>query len=107
MTGEGVQDGRVDEVEGLRPPDAGPDGGPAETRSPLPLWDRVKYLLLLTLVWFMVVWAAMANNPILPFEDSMRIEAEESWWLLALIGVELLRQLHFLVTERWSAYHLF
>jgi hypothetical protein len=25
-------------------------------------WDRVKFLLLLTLIWFILVWSAMAST---------------------------------------------
>ena len=56
------------------------------TRKPLPLWDRIKFLLLLTLVWFILVWAAMADNPLLPFSDAIRIEARAG-----LVGVRPVR----------------
>ena len=43
-------------------------------------------------IWLVVVWAAMADNPLLPFVDAVRIHVVESQWLLWLMGLELLRQ---------------
>jgi cell division protease FtsH len=77
------------------------------TRKPLPLWDRVKFLLLLTALYWFFVWGSMADNPLLPFADAVRDEAEAKWWLFLLGGIELLRQTHYLVSEHWAAYHQF
>jgi cell division protease FtsH len=77
------------------------------TRKPLPLWDRVKFLLLLTALFWFFVWGAMADNPLLPFVDALQDEIEAKWWLFLLGGIELARQLHYLVSEHWAAYHRF
>ena len=93
--------------EGLPSPGehaAEPEG---RTRKRLPLWDRIKFLILLGIVWWLMVWAAMASNPILPFADAVRIQLRSNWWLLALMGLEIVRQIHFLISEHWSAYHRF
>ena len=94
-------------LEGLRPPESGPENQDRPTRPKLKLWDRIKITLLLTIVWFLLVWAAMANNPILPFVDAMRAQVTEAGWVLVLLGLEVLRQIHFLISERSSAYHRF
>jgi cell division protease FtsH len=93
--------------EGLTPPDEPPHGAQSRTRKPMALWDRLRLLLLVALAWLVVVWASMADNPLLPFVDAVRIQTVESQWLLWLAGVELIRQVHFFVSERWSRYHLF
>src|SRR5438128_247550 len=77
------------------------------TRKPLALWDRIKYLLLLTALFWFFVWAAMADNPLLPFGDAVNDEVRAKSWIFVLGGVELLRQLHYLISERWAAYHRF
>ena len=77
------------------------------TRKPLPLWDRVKFLLLLAGLYWFFVWGSMADNPLLPFVDAVRDEAAAKWWLFLLGGIELLRQTHYLVSEHWAAYHQF
>jgi cell division protease FtsH len=77
------------------------------TRKPLALWDRVKFLLLLTALYWFFVWGAMADNPLLPFVDAAYDEAQAKWWLFLLGGIELLRQMHSLISEHWAAYHRF
>src|SRR5215204_2001531 len=77
------------------------------TRKPLPLWDRVKFLVLLTALFWFFVWGAMADNPLLPFVDALYDEAEAKWWLFLLGGIEVVRQTHYLVSEHWAAYHRF
>ena len=98
--------------DGLAPP-ADPPAAAAEPppvrpkRPKAPFWHRIRLLVLLGLVWLIVVWAAMADNPLLPFVDAVRIQLVESQWLLWLMGLELLRQIHYFVSERWSLYHRF
>jgi cell division protease FtsH len=93
--------------EGLRPPDGRPRDDDRPTRKPLPIWDRIKFLLLLILVWFILVWSAMANNPLVGFQDAMRLEARSGVWVFVLIGLEALRQIHFLISEHWAGYYRF
>jgi hypothetical protein len=93
--------------EGLRPPGERPRDDDRPTRKPLGLWDRVKFLLILVLIWFILVWSAMANNQLVGFSDGMRTEARAGVWVFILIGLEALRQLHFLISEHWAAYHRF
>src|SRR6266566_9276711 len=86
-------------------PDSPP--GPRETRKRLPTWERVKFTLLLALLWLALVWASMADNPLLPFRDAAREQLRSGRWVFVLLGVEILRQIHFLISEHWSAYHRF
>src|SRR5712691_5897082 len=98
--------------------DQGPPGAPPPhsgrprdedrlTRKPLTVWDRIKFLLLLVLLWFVLVWSAMANNPLVGFSDAMRGQLRTGWWVFILLGLEVLRQVHFFVSERSIAYHRF
>ena len=93
--------------EGLSAPDEPPHAPPAPTRPKIPLWNRIRLLLLLTIAWLILVWAAMADNPLLPFVDSVRIQLHDSQWLIWLAGLELLRQVHYLVAERSARYYRF
>ena len=52
------------DVAGLPPPGERPRDDDRPTRKPLPFWDRIKFLLLLALLWFILVWSVMANDPI-------------------------------------------
>jgi cell division protease FtsH len=113
-------------MDKAQPPDiiaAGPPGAPPPppppppsgrvrdedrlTRKPLSVWDRIKFLLLLGLVWILLVWSVMANNPLVGFSDAVRIEVRTGWWVFILLGLEVLRQVHFIVSERSAGYHSF
>jgi cell division protease FtsH len=93
--------------EGLPSPGKHAPEPEEKTRKPLPLWDRLKFLLLLGVAWLILLWASMAGNPILPFTDAVRLQVRSGWWLLALMGLEVIRQLHFLISEHWARYHRF
>ncbi|MFY9932417.1 MAG: AAA family ATPase [Streptosporangiaceae bacterium] len=95
------------DVAGLPPPGARPRDDDRPTRKPLAFWDRIKFLLLLALLWFVLVWSVMANNPIVPFVDAMRIEVRTGWWVFVLGGLEVIRQIHFLISEHSRAYYRF
>ena len=109
----------------MAPPDqSGPEsapGGPqpssrprAEdrlTRKRLPLWDRIKLLLMLGILWLVLVWTVVANGGPQKFDslfaDAWRTEVRNARWLIVLIGLEVLRQIHFLVSEHWAGYNQF
>jgi cell division protease FtsH len=88
-----------------------PGGRPKDedrlTRKPLAFLDRIKFLLLLGLVWFILVWSVMANDPIVGFTDAMRIEVHQGWWVFVLLGLEVIHQVHFFISEHSRAYHRF
>ena len=77
------------------------------TRRRLSLWDRSKWLILLIVIWLLLVWSLMANNPLIGFVDACKIEAQIGWWVFILIGLELIHQIHFFISERSAAYHQF
>src|SRR5436305_1274713 len=101
---------------GLSPPDTGPAAfgfksrerlEDRTTRKPMGTWDRIKILVLLIGLWFVFVLAATGDNPILPFREAMKEQARSKWWILALIGIEVLRQVHYVLSERSEGYHKF
>jgi cell division protease FtsH len=77
------------------------------TRKPLGLWDRIKFLVLLGVIWILLVWSVMANDPLVGFSDAVRIEVRTGWWVFVLAGLELIRQIHFLISEHWRGYYRF
>ncbi|CAN5675842.1 AAA family ATPase [soil metagenome] len=79
-----------------------------KTRRSLALWDRVKILVLLLGVWFILVWYTMVQfQGIMPFADALNQTARAQGWLLVLAGLELVRQIHYFVAEHWAAYYRF
>ncbi|WP_131770886.1 AAA family ATPase [Candidatus Protofrankia californiensis] len=91
----------------IGPVDPPPSQSSRPVRRPLVLWDRVKFLILFAALFGFVVAAAMSDNPIMGWSDAVREQASTSWWLLALIAVEVIHQVHMFVGERSSAYYVF
>jgi ATP-dependent Zn protease len=88
-----------------------PDGA-RQTRKPLPLWDRLKFIVLLTALWFIVVWYQLANNPDIQrdgFKAAAQLELQlrsgQGRWLVLLLAIEVARQISYLLSERWPAYY--
>ncbi len=78
-----------------------------KTRRPLAFWDRAKILLLLLGAWGVLLWASMARNQLIPFQDALILNVRSNGWLLVLAGLEFLRQVHYLISERSARYHQF
>jgi cell division protease FtsH len=97
--------------EGLRPPGGRPRDSDRLTRKRLPLWDRIKLLIMLAILWLVLVWTVIAREPperfTTAFADAWRTEVRSAWWLLIVMGLEVLRQLHFIVSEHWAGYNQF
>jgi cell division protease FtsH len=93
------------------PPYRGRAGRPKDedrsTRKPLAFWDRIRILLFLFIVFGVLVWGSVASNPLLTLQDALILNSRSNGWLLALAGLELVRQVHYLISERWAGYHRF
>ena len=70
-----------------------------KVRVHLSAFDRTKFIFLFVGVYLILVWAALADNPLLSFSDGCIQISKSRWWLFALLGVEIVRQLHFLLSE--------
>src|SRR6266508_1480671 len=77
------------------------------TRKRLAWWDRVKIEALLGVLFGAFVWAEKANNPILPLGEALNQTLRTKWWVLALASAELIRQIHYFISERSAGYHRF
>ena len=83
-------------------------GAEAETRKPLAWWDRIKFLLLFFLLFWFFVWSEVSDdNPFNTFGDALENTLRTKWPLFVAIGLELVRQLHYLVAERSPRYYRF
>jgi cell division protease FtsH len=78
-----------------------------ETRRRLPIWDRLKFIIGLVLLWLVLLWYEKTTIPIISWHDAVVLTARSFWWVLALLGLEVLRQIHFLISEHWAGYHRF
>ncbi|GAA4229825.1 hypothetical protein GCM10023075_38150 [Streptosporangium album] len=94
--------------EGLRAPGSGPTDPHPRTRKRMPFWDRVKFVVILTIIYFILVWNAMASyEGIMSFREALVVTAVAAPWIFWLLGAEVLRQVHFFVSERSAGYHRF
>ena len=76
-----------------------------KTRVQLSVYDRTKFLALFAITFFLLAWASMADNPLLSFSDAFTRTADEKIWLIVLIGIEIIRQMHFALAEILAPYH--
>jgi cell division protease FtsH len=77
------------------------------TRRKLAFWDRIKWLLLLAIIWLLLVLSMMGDDPLVGFVDACRIQVHMAYWVFILMGLELVHQLHFFISEHWAGYNQF
>ncbi|MDQ6945436.1 MAG: hypothetical protein M3256_03995, partial [Actinomycetota bacterium] len=54
-----------------------------------------------------MLWSARSTDPLLSVRDGVSFQLAAKWWLEALIVIEALRQVHFLISEHVAGYHRF
>ena len=87
-----------------------PRASERQTRARAVLWDRIKLLLFLGILWLAglaVVWSTTVRPLEGPFLDAVRIAVDDYWWLLALMVLEFTRQVHYFIEERSKGYYRF
>ncbi|WP_214110521.1 AAA family ATPase [Acrocarpospora catenulata] len=94
--------------EGLRAPGSGPDDRDPKTRKRMAFWDRSKIIIILGLAFLLLAVKTYGEfDGIMTFQDALYEQAKATPWLLYLIGLDALRQVHFLISERSAGYHRF
>jgi hypothetical protein len=63
-------------------------------------WDRSRIVLALVVLWWLLLWTDLSNNPIESFSTVFHLQLSSLWWVEALIGFEILRQVHYRICER-------
>ena len=77
------------------------------TRRKLSGWDRCKYTLLLGGLFVFYWWQKIDDNPIKSVNDAFWETIRQQAWILVLLILEWIRQLHFLIAEHSSRYYHF
>jgi ATP-dependent Zn protease len=78
------------------------------TRKRLSWWDRIKFIVLFLVAWLVLFWSTYAEfTPLISVRDAFVRTLHSAAWVLVLLGVEILRQTHFLISEHSAAYHAF
>ncbi|MFM7893920.1 MAG: AAA family ATPase [Actinomycetota bacterium] len=73
-------------------------------RRPLMIYDRIKVSTLLVGTFFLLAFLKMADNPLIGFGDGVRMTFNSYGWLLTLVSLDIIRQLHYFVAERSAKY---
>lgn len=76
-----------------------------KTRVHLSFYDRIKFILLFFIVYLVLVWASLADNPLLSIGDAFNEVTRSRTWLVYLVIIEMLRQMHFIISELAAPYH--
>ena len=78
-----------------------------ETRKPRTFWMRSRLLILIAAIWGLLFWYALSSDPLLSIHDGLVQTWNSKWWLAVLFAAELIRQIHYIISERWGAYNHF
>lgn len=103
-----MSDGKGTNILADRP--SRPRASERQTRAPAVMWDRIKLLIFLGILWLAglaVVWSTTVRPLDGPFVDAVRIAVNDYWWLLALMALEFVRQVHYFIEERSKGYYRF
>ena len=80
------------------------------TRAKAATWDRIKLLLLLSILWLAglaVIWSTTVKPLAGPFSDAIRLAVADYAWILILMAIEFVRQIHYFLEERSKGYYRF
>ncbi len=85
----------------------GPDDRTPKVRKKMMFFDRSKIILGLLVYFGFALAKRHADDPLTSWGDAIRGEGKAKRLVFILIGIELIRQLHYLFCQRSSTYHLF
>ena len=71
------------------------------------MWDRVKVVVLLGTFLAMTAAYKQSRIPIMSYGEALWNQLQAKWWIVAVMGLEVLRQVHYLVSERSAGWHRF
>jgi cell division protease FtsH len=75
------------------------------TRRRSELWDRTRILWLLAVLFAFFVWRRTDDNPLMSVADAARETWDSQRLIEILFGLEVVRQLHYLLSERSWRWH--
>ena len=69
--------------------------------------DRIKVLILLTVVLLLCTSEQKTQIPLMTWGEAFRDQLRAKWWIVILFGLEIIRQIHNLISEHSKGYHAF
>ncbi len=82
-----------------------PDDREPKVRRKLLFFDRAKLMIVLLVILLFSMSLKASNVPILSGAEIVQDQLRTKWWLLVIMGLEVLRQIHYLISERNAGYH--
>jgi ATP-dependent Zn protease len=76
-------------------------------RRPMVFFDRIKVLVIIALIILLTTMYEAQQIPLLSFGDALRDQLRAKWWLLIIAGLEVLRQIHYVISEHSESWHMF
>jgi cell division protease FtsH len=77
------------------------------TRRPMFLADRFKVLALLAVFLFLCIAYEKSDTPIMSWGDAARDQIRAKRWVFVLAGLEVVRQVHYVISEHSARWHRF
>ncbi len=84
-----------------------PPPEPPKARRSTALFDRIRILALLVGWFAFSLWRLRNDQPALTFGDAVIEQLRTASWLPFLAGIEVLRQTHYVISERSARYNTF
>ena len=70
-------------------------------------YDRIKVFVLLGVFLGLVTSHQKTDIPLMSWGEAVRDQMHAKWWVLVLAGLEVVRQVHNLISEHSTGYHRF
>ena len=84
-----------------------PDDRVPKTRRKMMFYDRIKVLLVLSIILGFLIAKYHAEIPIISWGEAARNQIAAKTWILTLMGIESVRQLHYVASERSKGWNKF
>jgi ATP-dependent Zn protease len=73
-------------------------------RRPISTYDRVKVFMLLGIIYGVLVFTTLSENPLYTLTDAAKLALINNPWLVWVLGFEIIRQIHFILCEKSETY---
>ncbi|HZX56628.1 MAG TPA: AAA family ATPase, partial [Ilumatobacteraceae bacterium] len=84
-----------------------PDDRDPVLRPKMFFMDRIKVLILMVVVLLLCTSEQKTQIPLMTWAEAFRDQLRAKWWLVILFGLEIVRQIHNLISEHSTGYHRF
>jgi len=84
-----------------------PDDRDPVLRPKMFFFDRIKVFILLAIFIALCTSEQKTQIPLMTWGEALRDQLRAKWWVLILFGLEVIRQIHNIISEHSKGYHAF